>query len=152
MVVTPATKSAAFEAYRPILEDAGHVQALSYEWTVHSEAWAQEWAENKQAPCPGQACTFPADAAHTTAWPNPKSPWPSWSRAETVNLPNPRQWHWHPPTSVVIQPGESIAYALRFTLCRRTPYPVPCLLLPCPSAITVTVPLPTCILHQLVLQ
>ena len=29
--------------------------------------------------------------------------------------------------------------------CRRTPYPVPCLLLPCPSAIPVTVPLPTCI-------
>ena len=36
--------------------------------------------------------------------------------------------------------------------CRRTPYPVPCLLLPCLSAITPTVPLPTCTLHQLVLQ
>ena len=36
--------------------------------------------------------------------------------------------------------------------CRRTPYPVPCLSLPCPSAITVTVPLSTCMVHQLLLQ
>ena len=36
--------------------------------------------------------------------------------------------------------------------CRRTPYPVPCLSVLCPSTITVTVPLPTCIVHQLVQQ
>ena len=36
--------------------------------------------------------------------------------------------------------------------CRRTHFPVPCLSGPCPSTITVTVPLPTCVRHQLVLQ
>ena len=33
-------------------------------------------------------------------------------------------------------------------VCRRTPYPVPLLSLPCPSTITVTEPLPTCMVHQ----
>ena len=36
--------------------------------------------------------------------------------------------------------------------CRRTPYPVPWLSVVLPSTITVTVPLPTCMVHQLVLQ
>ena len=36
--------------------------------------------------------------------------------------------------------------------CRGTPYPVPCLSVLCPSTITDAVPLPTCIIHQLVLQ
>lgn len=123
MVVTPATPSAAFEAYRPLLEDAGHIQALSYEWTVHSAAWKRDWDANKQAPCPGGACTFPGDAAHRAAWPDPESPWPSWSGSETVRLPNPRQWH--PPTSVVLGPGQSKEYALRFTLAEAGPRTVP---------------------------
>ena len=68
--------------------------------------------------------------------------------------------HLHPRTwiSSVLRDAAALQSHLgagappRALSCRRTPYPVPCLLLSCPSAITVTVPLPTCTLHQLVLQ
>ena len=53
------------------------------------------------------------------------------------------------------QPRASeLAYGITLATirCRRTPYPVPCLSVVLLSTITVTVPLPTCMLQQLVLQ
>lgn len=55
-------------------------------------------------------------------WPHPKSPWPSWHGSETVSIPDhdhARQWH--KPTSLELQPGERIAYSLRFALADSGP-------------------------------
>lgn len=98
------------EAWRPILEDPNQPNEGMWEWSVHTAAWNSEWSVNAQAP----DLTFPNDPDHQKAWPNPLSPWPSWHLHETVHLPNPRQWN--PPTSVVINPGEMVDYALCFTL------------------------------------
>ena len=108
----PAVAQASgMEAWRPVLEDANMPNEGMWEWTVHSTAWASEWARNAQAP----ELTFPNDPAHQKAWPNPLSPWPSWHLHETVNRPNPRPWN--PPTEVVLQPGAPAAsYALCFSL------------------------------------
>jgi hypothetical protein len=108
----PATaQRSGMEAWRPLLEDPSPPNEGIYEWVAHSEAWASEWAQNKQAP---GALDFPNDDLHRAAWPNPRSPWPSWHLSETVSLPNPRPWN--PPTSTVIQPGESVSYSLCFSL------------------------------------
>ena len=48
--------------------------------------------------------------------------------------------------------GQVPKFSLFLILCRRTPYPVPSLSGLCPSTITVTEPLPTCMVHQLVLE
>jgi hypothetical protein len=115
LVVTPCSGDAGgvaarLEAWRPVLEDATAPNEGMWEWTVHSAAWAPEWDANMQAPL----LSFPDDDLHKKAWPAPKSPWPSWHLNETVWRPNPRKWH--PPSSVVLQPGQSAVYALCFSL------------------------------------
>ena len=110
LLVTPCSASAALEAWRPLLEEPVPPNEGEWEWTVHSAAWASEWAQNKQAP----ALDFPDDAAHARAWPAPRSPWPSWHLHETVSRPNPRPWN--APSARVIAPGETASYALCFSL------------------------------------
>jgi len=107
----PAGAAAGLEAWRPLLEDATQPGEGIYEWTVHSAAWASEWAINAQSP----ELSFPNDPLHQAAWPNPRSPWPSWHLAETVVTPSPPR-PWNPPSSVVIAPGASASYALCFSL------------------------------------
>lgn len=102
---------AGLEAWRPILEDSCQPNEGMWEFTVHSAAWAAEWAVNKQAP---NLLDFPNDPLHKAAWPAPRSPHPSWHLSETVWAPNPRPWN--PPTSVVLAPGESVDYALCFSV------------------------------------
>ena len=116
LLVTPCTGDAGgaragLEAWRPILEDSCQPNEGMWEFTVHSAAWSAEWAVNKQAP---DLLDFPDDALHKAAWPAPKSPHPSWHLSETVWAPNPRPWN--PPTSRVLAPGESVDYALCFSL------------------------------------
>ena len=116
LLVTPCAGDAGgaragLEAWRPILEDSCQPNEGMWEFTVHSAAWAAEWAVNKQAP---SLLDFPDDPLHKAAWPSPKSPHPSWHLSETVWAPNPRPWN--PPTSMVLAPGESIDYALCFSL------------------------------------
>ena len=97
------------EAYRPLFEDAGWTQAGSFEWVVHSRAWASEWANNTQAGV--------TDVPDPSVWPEPHSPWPSWHRNETVHVPDPtHRRQWHEPSTLLLQPGESRTYAIRFTL------------------------------------
>lgn len=115
LVVAPCSADAGganarLEAWRPVLEDATAPNEGMWEWTVHSAAWAAEWAVNKQAP----QLEFPTDPTYQKAWPEPKSPWPSWHLNQTVWRPNPRPWN--EPTSVVLQPGQSVDYALCFSL------------------------------------
>jgi hypothetical protein len=111
LLVTPCSTGAQLEAWRPILEDACPPNEGMWEFTVHSAAWENEWSVNKQAP---DEMAFPDDDLHRAAWPNPKSPHPSWHLSETVWTPNPRQWN--PPSSVVVAPGASVDYALCFSL------------------------------------
>lgn len=110
LLVTPCSPNAGFEAWRPILEDPNPPNEGMWEWTIHSTAWASEWSANKQSPI----LDFPNDPAHAKAWPNPRSPWPSWHLHETVYLPNPRPWN--PPTQLELSPGEEVSYALCFSL------------------------------------
>lgn len=109
--------AAGLEAWRPVLEDANVPSEGMWEWSVHTAAWKTEWDVNAQAP----ALAFPDDALHRTAWPHPKSPWPSWHLDETVYLPNPRQYN--PATARVLAPGESAEYALCFSLPPRAADP-----------------------------
>jgi hypothetical protein len=110
LLVTPCSKNAGLEAWRPILEDPTPPNEGMWEWTIHSAAWASEWNENKQSPI----LDFPDDPAHKAAWPNPRSPWPSWHLNETVFLPNPRPWN--PPTFLELAPGQEASYAICFSL------------------------------------
>ena len=114
MIVTPCNDDAGgrskFEAWRPILEDPVPPNEGMWEWTILSSAWASEWANNAQSPY----LTFPDDADHKNAWPQPLSPWPSWHLAETVHRPSPRPWN--PPTSITLSPGQSTSFALCFSL------------------------------------
>ena len=119
LVATPYHDShshgAPMEAYRPVFEDAGWTQAGTYEWVIHSAGWAEEWAVQRQSPL--NSFQDPPGP-----WPHPKSPWPSWHRNETVYMPDPthaRQWH--QPTSLVLQPGEARAYAIRLALAAAGP-------------------------------
>ena len=47
MLATAEQGGAGMEAWRPLLEGCS---SDNWEWTVHSEAWAAEWKENKQFP------------------------------------------------------------------------------------------------------
>ena len=47
LLATSEGAGAGMEAWRPLL---GSCTQDDWEWTVHSEAWAAEWAENKQFP------------------------------------------------------------------------------------------------------
>ena len=106
---------APMEAYRPVFEDAGWTQAGTYEWVIHSAGWADEWAVQRQTPL--NSFQDPPGP-----WPNPKSPWPSWHLNETIFIPDKEHTRqWHQPTSLVLQPGESRAYAIRLALADAGP-------------------------------
>jgi len=111
LLVTPLNGTR-FEAYRPVLEDAAHVQAGTYEWTALSSAWEAEWRENKQMP----RLSFQGD---TSIWQNPKGMWPSWQGNETFGNQPPTQWN--PPTSLDLKPGESAEFGLKFSLAEGGP-------------------------------
>ena len=101
----------------------------TWEWTVHSAAWATEWKENKQWP---YVVMEPALAAETCGkrcakghendplWKQPHaSPWPSWHGHETVPLTDFEGFSapWNAPTeSTAFAPGETRSYALRLSL------------------------------------
>jgi hypothetical protein len=46
---TTTTTTAPLEAWRPILEDLGG--SPTWEWCVHSKAWAEDWAKSAQYVC-----------------------------------------------------------------------------------------------------
>lgn len=135
----PGLPPTGMEAYRPVLEDAGDTAGGVYAWEAVSGAFAPEWAANKQFPA---VMDFPSDQYHegacvppaplhlalllpfmhpspvaAAAWPNPRSPTPSWHLAETFLSPAgspPRQWN--PPTTITLAPGETRQFAVCFTL------------------------------------
>lgn len=101
------------EAWRPVLEDGSDTAGGVYAWEVVSGAFEAEWNVNTQAPA---YLSMPNDPAHQAAWPNPRSPTPSWHLNETLWSPTPRQWN--PQTTLTIQPGETQQFALCFALAR----------------------------------
>ena len=99
----PLNRGSSLEAFRPIFEFGGGV---TYDWTVHTRAWASEWEENRQWPF-----LYMADALNATGiWPHPRSPWPGWGDGgATVRTNFTRETHWNQPTSRVLRPGESVS-------------------------------------------
>lgn len=56
------------------------------------------------------------------AWPNPRSPTPSWHLNETfLSLPGAPPRQWNPPTTIVLAPGETRHFAVCFTLATPAP-------------------------------
>ena len=102
------------EAWRPLLEDSNFNCALS-EWTVLSEAWANEWQLQRQAP----QLFMPEDLSSTGVWPRPETPWPRWGGNLTVKVKNLRSKLWNPPTHIDLKPGQTVEYALKFVLGQR---------------------------------
>ena len=104
-----------FEAWRPIFEFGGGGD----EWSVHTAAWASEWASNTQWPY-----LYMADILNETGiWPRPRSPWPSWAAGgQTVRTNFSRDaTPWHAPTSRVLAPGQSATYGVRLSACPGGP-------------------------------
>ena len=110
---TPAatpTTGGGFEAYRPILEFGGG----GYEFTAHSRAWADEWQRNQQWPF----LYMDYQLNKTGIWPEPRSPWPSWGDGgQTVRTNTTDASQWNPPTSRVLQPGETATYGVKLQAC-----------------------------------
>lgn len=119
MLAVAHTAATRLEAWRPLLEDCAYNSQIS-EWTVLSEAWAAEWATNRQAP----ALELAENLARTGVWPHPRSPWPELHRAQTYLSAAPPK-PWNPPTSAVLQPGEAASFALRLMLVPDAPGSTP---------------------------
>ena len=96
------------EAWRPMLEDRGP-GGWNNEWTVHSAAWAEEWACNRQSPFMDMAESYKPFYPEATR----VTPWPCADGTESIpQLPSAKQ-PWLEPTSKVLQPGESMTIAFR---------------------------------------
>lgn len=111
LLVTPERgyhNTSRLEAWRPMLEDSGP-GGWNNEWTVHSAAWAEEWACNRQSPFLEMA------EAYQPFYPDETrvTPWPCADGTESMpRLPSAQQ-PWLEPTSKVLQPGETLTVAFR---------------------------------------
>lgn len=100
--------SSGLEAWRPLLEDTGP-GGWNNEWLVHSAAWAEDWACNRQHPFMEMAESykpFYPEAARLT-------PWPSADGTESMPPLVAAQTPWLEPTSAVLLPGHTISVAFR---------------------------------------
>ena len=115
VIATPLDTGSRLENFRPILEFGGGV---TYEWAVHTGAWATEWEENRQWPY-----LYMAEALNATGiWPNPRSPWPGWGDGgATVRTNVTRETHWNAPTTRTLMPGENVTYGVRLSACPGGP-------------------------------
>ena len=121
-----------FEAWRPLLEDTGPGENTSNphhsmiyrgvserslvliggwnnEWTVHSAAWAEDWACNRQYPFMDMAESYKPFYPEATR----ETPWPCADGTESVPRLESAKDPWLEPTSKVLQPGESLTLAFR---------------------------------------
>ena len=60
----------------------------------------------------------------TGFWPNPRSPWPCWAdggMTVSTNFTSEQGRHWNPPTDIVLQPGASVTYGMRFSAAEAGP-------------------------------
>ena len=99
LIATPHNHLSNLEAYRPIFE----YWSGGFEWTVHTQAWAEEWEKNLQWPYFYMA----QQLNNTGIFPHPRTPWPSWGDGgHTVSTPLTSDTHWNNPTGGVLAPGE----------------------------------------------
>lgn len=109
LLVTPEKgyqNTTRLEAWRPMLEDEGS-GGWNNEWTVHSAAWAEDWACNRQHPF------VDMDEAYKPYYPTRTTPWPCADGTESMPRLLSAQYPWLPPSSKVLQPGESLTVAFR---------------------------------------
>ena len=103
------------EAWRPMLEDLGGGD--SYEWTVASKAWAQEWSKTVQWPFLNMSDSlkkiYPPFADES------QTPWPC--SDGKYGVPILRSAPWNKPTSVILRPQQTRTFALRFQLAAEGP-------------------------------
>ena len=73
--------------------------------------------------CVCRACRLTLSPRLTAAaWPDPRSPTPSWHLNETfLSLPGAPPRQWNPPTTIVLAPGETRHFAVCFTLATPAP-------------------------------
>ena len=105
-VPEPGGDGARFEAWRPVLENT--CGSAAYEWAAHSRAWADEWATTRQWPYLDMAGYL----NDTGEWPAPRTPWPAWHGHDSVPVTAPEPWN--PPSAAVVDPGETLVFAIRF--------------------------------------
>eukprot|EP00911_Craspedida_sp_UC1_P001748 UC1_evm1s1333 len=86
----------------------------SWEWLAVSGAWAEEWKRSVQSPflniSQALATAYPAFAI------DPTTPWPCADNKRTVPVNPGGSQPWNPPTEKTLAPGQTVSYALRFTL------------------------------------
>ena len=94
---------------------------------VHSKAWADEWAQNKQQPFLRMADNLAAARSKidkSLLWPEPHaSPWPSWNGGQTVPITDKEGIGapWNPPSTLTLPKGATKTYAIRFTMADAGP-------------------------------
>ena len=102
LLATSEGAGTGMEAWRPLMEGC---TSSDWEWTVHSEAWADEWKHNKQFPFLKMADNLAAARSkidNTPLFAEPHlSPWPSWHARETVPVTDfsGLSAPWNTPTS-----------------------------------------------------
>lgn len=125
LLATAEGAGSGMEGWRPIMEGC---ERDNWEWTIHTEAWAAEWKENKQFPFLEMASDL-AEAVSaidnkTTMWARPHlSPWPSWHGHETVPITDFEGMAapWNVPTSGLLEAGATKDYAIRLTMAAGGP-------------------------------
>lgn len=117
LLATPDPSApAGLEAWRPMLEDLA--DGSSWEWTVHSQAWAEEWAKTRQAPFLNMSASTHGDP---DMFPQARTPWPSTAGHEGVPVLPEASFPFNPPTNLTLEPGRSKEYAVRFQLASGGP-------------------------------
>jgi hypothetical protein len=109
-------KSTKLEAWRPMLEDIAGTNA--WEWTVHSTAWAAEWAVGAQTPFLNMS---ESTQGTPPMFPDAKTPWPSCDGHEGFPILPTSKTPWNTPTDLVLQPAETASFALRLQLATAGP-------------------------------
>jgi len=102
------------EAWRPVMENT--CGSDTWEYGVHSLAWAEEWARSVQWP----TLYMRDDLNKTGMWPDPATPWPSWS-ADGKSVPVTASKPWNTPTSRELKAGQTVSFALQFVLAEGGP-------------------------------
>ena len=109
-------KSTKLEAWRPMLEDIAGTNA--WEWTVHSTAWAAEWAVGAQTPFLNMSASTQGTPP---MFPNAATPWPSADGHEGFPILPTSKTPWNTPTDLVFKPAETVSFALRLQLAEAGP-------------------------------
>ena len=120
LLAVPASAPTRLEAWRPLLEDCNY-GGWEHEWTVLSAAWAHEgeWGTQRQAP---NNLRMAPDLLAMGLWgADPLTPIPAWRGGQVMNLTGMPLRYFNPPTFLELRAGESVSFALRYSLAPNGP-------------------------------